>query len=183
VVRDSNNRIILRDKFHNIVEVGHVFADQEGCVTSFDLLVVGNGLDLVSGPLTVLDITQIVFSSYEHSYWNLVNIAQINLGGCVLVVVLLIFRLAPVIICHSFLTYSLTVVNETLHARRGGEMRHVDLESVVIIKSRVLSDGEALDCLADAVEILADLSRGHLRTLTKHIVDMNNGSEITKGIC
>lgn len=125
------------DKVHNLVEISHVFADHEGRVAGIDLLVMDHhgGIQLVSGPLSIGYVSEVILSSDKHSNWNRCNFPQIDLRWSVLAIFLLVDILgAPVIKDHVWVRDHLTVVHETLDACASWEMTHVDLESFRVIK-------------------------------------------------
>ena len=106
-------------------------------MAGIDLLVMDHhvGAQLVSGPLSIGDVSEIIFCSYEHSDWNGLNLAQIDLRWSVLAIFFMVDGLgAPVIEDHVWLRDHLTVVHETLDACASWEMTHVDLESSSVIK-------------------------------------------------
>jgi len=122
-------------------------------VASCELLVMdelGASLfDLVSGPLCVGWITEVIGSTYEHSHRDVRHRRQIDKWWLILVVLLLVEFFGTPIVKLELLAFDyLSVVEEALHASTSWEVAHVDLEPLGVIKLWVLCDEESLCKLA-----------------------------------
>ena len=164
------------DQIHDIIEVRHVFGNHESRVTSVYFLVVDEGisslLDLVTSPVAVCGVTEVIFGSYKHSGGKLGDLSQINFWRSILPVFLLISFSAPVVKLELLSMHKLSIVDKTLYTGTSREMRHIHTKSVWVIKWRILSDQESLANQADFWNDSTEQFRGIIGRISKDFPDM-----------
>ena len=125
--------IVLLKKAHDIAEIWHVLSNQEGSMTSFDLLVVDNWVELTVKPVIIFSITQVILSSYKQSGWHRIDSGKVDLRRGPLAILLLVLLFTPVELLEFFALNNLSVMNHTLNTGSGREVSHVYLESIFVI--------------------------------------------------
>lgn len=127
------------------LEVTHVFAHHERCVSSLHLFVVLQSCcaHLALSPSAILGISQVILCANKHCGGHF-DFSKIDVWRSRLTVLLFVLlRRAPVVEGNFICIYNLGIVHDALNTSTCGEVPHVYLKAVFIVKLRVVSNQEA----------------------------------------